>query len=491
MVEFEPRLYEDLNPEDRPSLIEAAIPIVAMVFFLSVGIIALDLSPQFPLIWGVAFTGLFAWYRLGFSWEELYDGISDSILMGLQAVLILFLAYALIAALIQAGTIPALMYYGVELLQPAIFLPITAIFMAAIAIVVGSSWTTVGALGVAFIGIGSALRIPAPMTAGAILTGAFTGDKQSPLSDTTNLAAGVTNTDLYEHVNAMRTGSTLALGISVVLYTILGLNAAGTIPAGRIDAIQRAIEGTYAVTPLVFIPLLVIIGLAIYGIPALPSLGAGVFAGALTAIVIQGTKFTAAWSGVLSGTSPETGMELVNGLLQNSGLTGAVGVVTIILAALSLGGMLERTGVLAVLAHHISGLSSGVGSLTGVTALSAISMNFLAAEQYISIVVPGMSFQNIYKEYGLKTKNLSRAVEAAGTTTAALIPWTSGGVFMSRVLGVPTLAYAPYYFFGFLSPLILLFMGVTGWKIAYEEQPESSDTETTSGDAVPSAGGDS
>lgn len=490
MVEFEPRLFEDLSPEDRPSLLEAVIPIVAMLFFLSVGIIVLDLSPQFPLIWGVAFTGLFARYRLGFSWEELYDGISDSILMGLQAILIIFLAYALISAWIQAGTIPALMYYGVKLLQPVIFLPVTAIFLAVITLVVGSSWTAVGALGVAFIGIGSALGIPAPMTAGAILTGAYTGDKQSPLSDTTNLAAGVTNTDLYEHVNAMRTGSTLALGISVVLFAVLGLTASGNIPAGRIEAIQRAIEGTYVVTPLVFIPLLILIGLAIYGIPAIPALGAGVFAGALTAIFVQGASFTAAWSAALSGTSPETGMKLANGLLQSGGMTAATWAITIILAALSLGGVLERTGILAVLAHHLSRLCNGVGSLTGVTAFSAISMNFLAAEQYISIVVPGMSFQNVYKEYGLKTKNLSRAIEASGTTTAVLIPWTSGAVYMSGVLGVPTLEYAPYYFFGFLSPLILLFMGVTGWQIVYEDQSKPSDTEPTSGDGVSSAAGE-
>lgn len=381
MVAFEPLLFEDIDPDERPSLTEALIPIVAMLLFLSVGIIAFGLGPQFPLIWGIAFTGLFARYRLGLSWDELYDGITDSLLMGMQAILIIFLAYTLVATLIQGGTIPVLMYYGVELLSPTVFLPLTTIIVAIITLAIGSSWTAVGALGVAFIGIGSGLGIPAPMTAGAILTGAYTGDKQSPLSDTTNLAAGVTNTDLYDHINAMRTGTGLALGISVVLYAILGLSSSGTIPTERVEAIQAAIEGSYVVTPLVFIPLLFIFGLVMYGVPALPALGAGIFVSALTSVVVQGTSFGLAWSAALSGTSPETGMKLVDGLLKSGGMTGAAWAITIVIAALSIGGLFERTGILAVLAHHLSLLCHGEASTTGVTAFSAISMNILAAEQ--------------------------------------------------------------------------------------------------------------
>lgn len=490
MVKFEPRLFEDIPPDKRPSLLASLVPIVGMVVFLSLGIVVFGLSPQFPLLWGITFTGLFAWYHLGISWEELYEGITDSLLMGMQAILIIFLAYTLVSALIQAGTIPALMYYGVELLTPTIFLPLTAILVAVITMAIGSSWSAVGALGVAFIGIGSGLGIPAPMTAGAILTGAYTGDKLSPLSDTTNLAAAVTDTDLYDHINAMRPGSILALGVSLILYTVLGLGISGTIPAGRIAAIQTAIEGSYVVTPLVFLPLLLIFGLAIYGIPALPTLGAGIFASALTSVFVQGTEFAGAWSGALSGTSPKTGMKLVNGLLTSGGMTDAAWAITIVIAALSLGGLFERTGILAVLAHHLARLCRGVASTIGVTALSAISMNILAAEQYISIVVPGMSLRNLYSEQGLKSRNLSRAVEAAGTTTSALIPWTSGAVYMSGVLGVPTLEYAPYYLFGFLSPLVLLLMGATGWRIAYKDRDRSADATSASGGATSAASGE-
>lgn len=483
MVAFEPRLYEELAPDERPSLAAALVPVVAMLLFLSAGIVVFGLDPQFPLFWGIAFTGLFARYHLGLSWEELYDGITDSLLMGMQVILIMFVVYTLIATWIQAGTIPSLMYYGLELLTPAVFLPSTAVLAAIVAFAVGSSWTTAGTLGVAFIGIGSGLGIPMPMTAGAILTGAYTGDKQSPLSDTTNLAAAVTNTDLYDHITAMRTGTFVAFALSLVLYVVLGLDASGNIPAGRVASIQTAIEGTYVVSPLVFLPLLLTFGLAVYGVPALPTLGTGVFAGVLTSVFVQGTEFAAAWSAAQSGTAPETGMELVNGLLESGGMLGGAWIVTIAIAALSLGGLLERTGILAVLAHHLGRLSRGVASLTGVTALSAVSMNVLAAEQYISIVVPGMSLRNLYHEQGLKTENLSRAVEASGTTTSALIPWTSGGLFMAGTLGVPTLAYAPYYFFGFLSPLVLLLMGLTGWRIAYQDRDESG------GVASPGGGG--
>ncbi|WP_096391314.1 arginine/ornithine antiporter ArcD [Halopenitus persicus] len=469
MVDFEPRLYEDLDPDERPSLAAALVPIAGMILFLSVGIVAFELDPQFPLFWGIALTGLFARYHLGLSWADLYEGVSSSLLMGMKVILIMFTVYALIASWIQAGTIPSLMYYGLDLFTPTIFLPVSAALAAVVSFAVGSSWTTAGTLGVALIGIGSGLGIPAPMTAGAILTGAYTGDKQSPLSDTTNLAAAVTNTDLYDHINAMRAGTLAAFGLSFLLYVALGLRASGDIPAGRIAEIQTAIEGTYVVSPLVFLPLLVTFGLAIYGIPALPTLGTGVFAGVFTAMAVQGTAFGTAWATAQSGTAPETGMELVNELLASGGLIGGAWIVTIAIAALSLGGMLERAGVLAVLAHHLGRLVRGVGSLTGVTALSAISMNALAAEQYVSIVVPGMTLENLYAEQGLRTTNLSRAIEASGTTTSALIPWSSGGLFMTGTLGVSTLEYAPFYFFGFLSPLVLIVMGVTGWQIVYQE----------------------
>lgn len=474
---FEPRLYEEIAPENRPSLAEALVPVVGMLVFLGTGIPLFGLDPQFPLFWGIAFTGLFSRYWLGVSWDELYDGIIDSLTMGIQVILIMFVVYALISTWIQAGTIPSLMFYGLEFLTPEVFLPLTAVLAAIVTFAIGSSWTAAGTLGVAFIGIGSGLNIPAPMTAGAILSGAYTGDKQSPLSDTTNLAAGVTNTDLYDHVTAMRNGTLLAFAISVVLYAVIGFRASGSIPTSRIAEIQSALAGSYTITPLVFLPLAITFGLAIYGVPALPTLGVGVFAGAGTAMALQSTTFATAWSTAQSGTSPETGMKLVNSLLASDGMIGGAWVVTIAIAALSLGGMLERTGILAVLAYHIGRLSRGVASLTGVTAISAVSMNVLAAEQYVSIVVPGITLRNLYEEQGLESENLSRAIEAAGTTTSALIPWNSGALFMAGTLGVGTLQYAPYYFLGFLSPLVLLLMGVTGWNISYQEGDAPADTE--------------
>jgi NhaC family Na+:H+ antiporter len=311
------------------------------------------------------------------------------------------------------------------------------------------------------------------MTAGAVLSGAYTGDKISPLSDTTNLAAAVTNTDLMTHVRTMRVGTTLGLAISLVGYAYLSLQASGTIPVGQIAQIRGAIAGTYAVTPLVFVPLVVTFALAIRGYPALPSLASGVFAGVATAMVVQGTSFVDAWAIVQSGTDPGTGVEMVNELLASGGLMGSMWTISMVVAALSLGGILERTGVLAVLAHHMARAIDGVGSLTVASGLSAFSMNVLAAEQYMSIVVPGLTLRGLYDEYDLKSRNLSRAVESAGTTTSALIPWSTGGVYMAGVLGVPTLEYAPYYFLGFLAPAILFVMGLTGWRIEHRTEDET------------------
>ncbi|WP_276279058.1 Na+/H+ antiporter NhaC [Halorussus caseinilyticus] len=472
-LDFEPLTYGELSPERRPTLAQALVPVLGVVVFLGIGSGYLELAPHGPLLWSIVLTGLVGYYWIGLSWDDLYDGIADSLLMGLQAVLILFVIYALIATWVSAGTIPGLMYYGLSILTPEVFLPATAILAAAVAFSIGSSWTTAGTLGVAFVGIGSGLGIPEPMTAGAILSGAYAGDKQSPLSDTTNLAAAVTNTDLYDHIRAMRTGTALALGISLVLYALLGLRAGGAIPAGQVAEIQGALAGTYDLSPLVFLPLVVTFGLALYGSPALPSLVAGVFAGVFTTILVQGVGFTAAWDVFLNGTAPETGTKLVNDLLAAGGVSGSAWTISVVVAALSLGGLLEGMGVLAVLAHY---LARGVRSATGLvvsTGASAILVNLFSAQQYMAIVVPGMTLRNLYDEYDLESRNLSRAVEAAGTPTGALIPWHAGAVYMASVFGVATLEYAPYYFFGFLSPLVLFVTTLLGWNTTRQESPQS------------------
>ncbi|WP_408958067.1 Na+/H+ antiporter NhaC [Natrinema sp. 74] len=463
-LDFTPTTIEDLEPERRPSVALALVPVLAVVVFLGVGSAVLGMAPHVPLLWSIAFTGAFGYY-LGYSWEDLYDGIADSLLMGLQALLIIFTIYALIATWVDAGTIPALMYYGLELLNPTVFLPVTVIFAAVVAFSIGSSWTTVGTLGVAFVGIGAGLGIPAPMTVGAVISGAYAGDKQSPLSDTTNLAAGVTNTPLYDHIRRMRTGTAIAFGLTVAGFAVLGLRAGGEIPVGRVAEIQTALAGTYDLSVLVFVPLIVTFGLALYGYPALPTLVAGVFAGVGTSILIQGTGFVTAWEVFMSGTEPETGATLVNNLLKTDGLTGSAWTITVVVAALTLGGLLEKTGVLAVLAHRLSqGVRSSGGLIAG-TGISAIAINVLTAQQYMSILLPGMTLRNLYEEFGLDSDELSRAVEAAGTPTGALIPWHAGGVFMATTTNVATLEYAPFYLFGFLSPLVLFGMTLTGFGI--------------------------
>jgi len=466
MSEFTPLTYEDIDDAHRPSLREALVPVAAVVLFLAVGSGYLGLAPHAPLLWSIAFAGLFARYRLGYDWDDVYDATASGLHMGLQAILILFVIYGLIATWTSAGTIPGLMYYGLGALSPAVFLPATAILSGVVAFAIGSSWTTVGTLGVAFVGIGNGLGIPLAMTAGAIVSGAYAGDKQSPLSDTTNLAAAVTNTDLYDHINAMRTGTAVAFGLSVIAYAILGVLA---IDGGgaNVAAISGPLADTYALGPLVFLPLVVTFGLALRSYPALPSLVAGVFAGAFTTVIAQGASFTTAWNVFLNGTSPETGSELVNGLLATGGVSGSAWTIAVVVAALSLGGLLERTGVLPTLAHHLTQAVWSRGSLVAGTGVAAIVTNAFSAQQYMSIVVPGVSLRALYDEYGLDTSDLSRAVEAAGTPTGPFFPWHAGAVFMTGVLYSGSQAaiswwWAPFYFFGILSPLVLFAMALTG-----------------------------
>ncbi|QRV14387.1 arginine/ornithine antiporter ArcD [Haloterrigena salifodinae] len=463
-LDFTPTTVEDLEPERRPSVALAFVPVLAVVLFLGVGSAVLGLDPHVPLLWSIVFTGAFGYY-LGYSWEDLYEGVANSLLMGLQALLIIFTIYALIATWVDAGTIPAMMYYGLELLSPSVFLPVAAVLAAIVAFSIGSSWTTVGTLGVAFVGIGEGLGVPATMTVGAVLSGAYAGDKQSPLSDTTNLAAGVTNTPLYDHIRRMRTGTVIAFGMAVAIFAVLGLQASGSVPTDRVAEIQTALAGSYSVTPLAFVPLVVTFGLALRGYPALPTLVGGTIAGVLTSILLQGTGFVPAWEIFMGGTAPETGSDLVDDLLATGGLTGSAWTITVVVAALVLGGLLERTGVLAVLANRLSQGIRSSGSLIAGTGVSAIAINALTAQQYMSIVLPGMTLRNLYEEFGLDSDELSRAVEAAGTPTGALLPWHAGGVFMASATGVPTLEYAPFYLFGFLSPLVLFAMALTGFGV--------------------------
>ncbi|ELZ91989.1 Na+/H+ antiporter [Haloferax mucosum ATCC BAA-1512] len=489
-LSFEPLTFDDIHEDERPSLLQAAVPVIGMLVFLSVGVIWLGLDPQIPLLWGIIFTGLVGRYWLGLPWSRLSEGIRDGINMGMSALLILLVVYMLISTWTAAGTIPALIYYGLDLLSPVVFLPVATLLSAIVTFAIGSSWTTAATLGVAFIGIGSGLGMPNAMTAGAVLTGAYTGDKVSPFSDTTNLAAAVTNTELMTHVRTMRVGTSIALVISLVAYTALGLTASGNIPVGRIAQIQTAIDGAYTVTPLVFAPLVVTFVLALRGYPALPSIIAGVVVGTLTQLFVQGPvtidTFVNTWSVAFAGTSPQTGVETVDSLLSSGGLLGSSWTMTVIIASLSLGGILERTGCIAVIAHNLRRILTSVTSLTIGTATSALAMNAIAADQYMSLVVPGMSLRGLYDEFDLESRNLSRAIESAGTTTSALIPWGTGGAYMADVLNVPTLQYAPYYFLGYLSPIILVLMGLTGWRIT----KQGSDTQAGLRGAVASLGDD-
>lgn len=484
MSDYAPLTYEDVDEARRPSLVEALVPVAAVVVALGVGSGYLGLAPHAPLLWSIAFTGLFARYRLGYDWDGVYDAAAAGLRMGLQAILILFVIYGLIATWTSAGTIPGLMYYGLGVLSPTVFLPATAVLSAVVAFAIGSSWTTVGTLGVAFVGIGSGLGVSAPMTAGAIVSGAYAGDKQSPLSDTTNLAAAVTNSGLYDHIKAMRTGTAIAFGLAVVGYAVLGVFAVESAGAD-VAAISGPLADSYALGAVVFLPLVVTFGLAIRGYPPLPSLVAGVFAGVLTTILAQGVGFAAAWDIFLNGTSPETGSELVNGLLSTGGIAGSAWTISVVVAALSLGGLLERTGVLATLAHHLTSHVWSPGSLVAGTGAAAIVTNAFSAQQYMSIVVPGMSLRSLYEEYGLDETDLSRAVEAAGTPTGPLFPWHAGAVFMTGVLfpntaGATSWLWLPFYFFGILSPLVLFAMAFSGH--GYDQSPQRADAATVADD---------
>lgn len=472
--------------DKRPSLLLSLVPVLFLMGLLVFNIWlfkddATGGPNQLALLAAGALATIIGIFALKKPYEQIENQIVRSISMAVQATLILLVVGSLIGTWILSGVVPAMIYYGLQLIHPAVILPVCALVCAIVALATGSSWSTTGTVGVALIGIGQAMGVPLGMVAGAIVSGAYFGDKMSPLSDTTNLAPAMAGTDLFTHIRYMVYTTVPAFLIALVMFTILGLfqnheaQAVGTIPEVLIQ-----IQTIFNIGPyLFFVPALILI-MVIFKVPALPAMILGAVVGGVFALVFQqeliakiiGGEFT--WIGgykvlmgaAYSGFSFESGNKLMDGLFNRGGMSGMFGTVTLILMAMIFGGAMEGTGMLQRIADAILGLVRGVGSLIGATLASCIFLNMTASDQYLAILIPGRMFKGAYDKYGLHPKNLSRALEDAGTVTSPLIPWNSCGAYEAGVMGVATLEYAPYAFFNYLSPLVSAF--VAGFDIAIE-----------------------
>jgi len=400
----------------------------------------------------------------GYTWAFLEKGIIRNIDHSMQALLILLTVGMLIGTWIAGGIIQTMIYYGLMILNPNIFLVAACLICSIVSLSTGSSWTTAGTIGIALIGIGTALGISLPMTAGAIISGAYFGDKMSPLSDSTNLAAAMGGSNLFDHIKHMVFTVTPSLLIALVLYAILGMGQAGSsADMSEVGILMDGLKENFYISPVLLIPPLFIILMIVFKIPAMPGLLGGALLGVICAVIFQGGN-----AGELIGITmyegyySETGIVFLDDLLTRGGLSAMFYSAVLVLCAMVIGGVLEASDMLAILCEKLLVFAKNTGSLVFIVLATCISMNILAADQYVAIVLPGRMFKQEFEDRRLKNKNLSRCLEDAGTMTSALVPWSTCGVYMSSTLGVATIAYLPFAFLNLINPLVSLFYGITG-----------------------------
>lgn len=459
---------------------EAFLPIAALIIVLYIGLVIYGTDAHVPLVIASAVAVFVAIFQLGYTWKEIEEGILKTINMGMQAIIILMIVGMLVGTWIQGGVVPAMIYYGLQILSPSIFLVATVLICSVVSLATGSSWTTASTVGIALIGIGQGIGIPAPVAAGAIISGSYFGDKMSPLSDTTNLAPAMAGATLFDHVKHMVYTTGPSYIISLVVFGFMGTKYAGKeLDYAAINELLAILNNNFDISLLMLIPPVVVILMVVFKVPAIPGLIGGVILGAFFAMVFQGVDFggvlTAANSGYSFPISEGAGASetMISDLLTRGGMQSMMWTVSLIICALTFGGILESTGMLAIVASTLLKAAKGTGSLVAITIFTSIFVNIVAADQYLSIVVPGRMYKDAYAERGLAPRNLSRTLEDGGTITSPLIPWNTCGAFMSGALGVETVAYLPYCVLNLVNPIVSItfaFLGLFQLKMTDEEK---------------------
>ena len=465
-----------------PSIVQSVIPIIFLIVLLSINVSvfrddALGGSNQIVLILSAGVAALMG-IRAGNSWDYLQKGIIKSISSAMPSVLILLIIGALAGTWMLSGIVPSMIYYGLQILNPSIFLFASTIICITVSIATGSSWTTAATVGIALMGIGKSLGISESLIAGAILSGAYFGDKMSPLSDTTNLAPSMAGTDIFSHIRYMTITTVPTILITLLIFFIIGFNLNSSEVISQTAEISEAIQSKFYVGGWLFIVPLVVIWLIVKKMPALPVLFIGTLLGALFAIIFQPDliyeigesrnirgMFIGIMKSMYGNISIITSNDKINDLLVSGGMKGMLGTIWLILSAMIFGGVMESTGMLKKIAVTIISKVNSVGSLVSSTVGTCVFFNITASDQYLSIVVPGRMYADIYKKMGLAPENLSRTLEDSGTVTSVLVPWNTCGAFHSNILGVSTLSYLPYCFFNLLCPFMSITVAYLGYKI--------------------------
>lgn len=449
-----------------PALIVAILPLAITLALVATQLFVFDdVSPHIPLALGIVVTAAFGLMR-GYSWAHMQDGMFRVIQVAMPAIFILYTIGMIIGVWIQSGTVPLLIYYGLKVLDPSIFLFASCIICSIVSVATGTSWGTTGTMGLALIGIGQGLGIPVHMTAGAVVSGAFFGDKMSPLSDTTNFAPAVVGTDLWTHIRNMLPVTLPAMAIALGAYLYLGGSYSGNAAdASSIEATLGALQNQFSLSPLLLIPPAVVMYLAITKRPALPGLFAGVLVGAIVALIVQGAGLHDVWNVILNGYKSDTGIAQVDSLLSKGGLMSMNWTVTLVLIALAFGGLLESTRCLETILFTVLQFARTRATVMLSALGSVLGVHVMTGEVFLSMALPGRMFAPAFRGQRIHVANLSRLMEDAGTLSAPLIPWSAGGVFVATTLGVGTLAYLPWAIACWASVLIDIVYSLTGLYI--------------------------
>ena len=480
----------------KPTLIQAFIPIIFLIGLLALNVVffgddTLSGANQIVLLLCAGIVSLIA-KRLGFKWYSIREGMVNSISSAMPSILILLLIGSLAGTWLLSGVVPALIYYGLKTIHPVIFLFASVFVSALISLATGSSWSTIATLGVALLGIGKALGLPEGLVAGAIISGAYFGDKMSPLSDTTNLAPAMAGTDIFTHIRYMVLTTTPAFIITLIIFLIWGFLFDFGDSSTNVANVLTSIEESFFITPWLFLVPILLIVIIIKKVPPIPSLMAGTLLGVIFALIFQpdivrqigghpGSFATNAYMGSLKamfGTIQiETPDPTINDLLTTRGMAGMLNTIWLIMSAMVFGGAMERSGMLTRISESIIRRVTNTGSLVTATAGTCLFFNVTASDQYMAIVVPGRMFAKVYRQRGYKPELLSRTLEDTATVTSVMIPWNTCGATQSSVLGVATWAYAPFCFFCMLSPMMSILYAWLNFKIRRFEPGELEEGE--------------
>lgn len=446
----------------KPKIWEALVPIIGMAMIIVYSMIVLEIDPHIPIVISTILAGFMA-LKVGCSWFEIRDGMIESIYRAVEALVIVMIVGMLIGSWVLAGSVPAMIFYGLELISPKYFLPTGCILCAIVSVATGSAWTSGGTIGVALMGIGTGLGINPALTAGMVVSGAYFGDKISPLSDSTNVAAAAAETDLYLHVKSMMYTTVPSFIIALLLYFIVGLRYnTSSVDLENITLIKNALSSNFNISPWLLIPPIVVLITAVKKVPAIPSLLIATIIGGIFAMIFQNASFVDVLNVLQDGYVGETNIAIVDKLLTRGGVNGMLWTISLIIFALCFGGILEKARFTEVILEKVIQYVHSVGSLVATTIVTGILCDFVLTDQYLANIIPGRMFYKAYDDMGLERYYLSRTLEDGGSLWSPMFPWNGCGAYQSATLGVPTFSYFPYVFLSLINPIVSIIMAYMG-----------------------------